>query len=80
MTSFEAGFIKYAEECGLSYEKTVYTFKRAMEHPAALAMFKELPEEEEAPQVPGNLEALSSLLQQQLVHDDMEGAAKKIQL
>ena len=78
MTSFEAGFIKYAEECGLSLEKTTHIFKRAMDHPDALAMFKAMPEEE--PQVPGNLEALSNLLQQQLVHDDMEGAAKKIQL
>ena len=44
MTSFEAGFVKYARECGLSDEKAAHIFKRAMEHPGAQHMFKDLSE------------------------------------
>jgi len=79
MNSFEAGFIKYAEECGLSEQQGVHILKRAMEYPGAQAMFKDL-DEEQHNQSPDNLAALTDLLKQHLVHSDMETAAKKIQL
>jgi hypothetical protein len=79
MTSFEAGFVKYANECGLPDWQAAYMFKRAMTHPGAQAMFKELDAEEPA-QSPSSLSALSDLLQQHLVHDEMGEAAKKIKL
>lgn len=79
MTSFEAGFVKYAEECGLPAQQVAHIFKRAMEHPEAQAMFKDLAEESPH-QAPGNLAALGDLLKQHFVHDDMEMAAKRIQI
>lgn len=79
MTSFEAGFVKYAKECGLADQSVTQLFKRAMDHPGMQHMFKELPEETQ-PQSPDNLAALSEMLQQHLVHSDMETAAKRIQL
>jgi hypothetical protein len=77
MTSFEAGFVKYAKECGLPNHKVAHIFKRAMEHPGAQAMFKDLDEETHSPD---NLAALSELLKQHLIHHEMAGAAQKIQL
>jgi hypothetical protein len=79
MTSFEAGFVKYAKECGLPDQQVAYIFKRAMEHPGAQGMFKDLNEEASA-ESPGSLSALSDLLKQHFIHDDMEATAKKIQL
>jgi len=79
MTSFEAGFFKCAEECGLPNQQAAHIFKRAMEYPGAKHMFKDLDEEPQA-QSPDNLAALSALLKQHLLHSDMEIAAKKIQL
>ena len=78
MTSFEAGFAKYAEECGLPNQRVAHIFKRAMEHPGAQALFKDLPEEDSS-QSPTNLEALTDLLKQHTVHADMDAASKRIQ-
>lgn len=78
MTSFEAGFVKYAEECGLSDQKTAHILKRAMEHPGVQNMFKVLPEEVET-QSPHNLASLGELLKQHLIDEDMGRTTKKIQ-
>jgi hypothetical protein len=79
MTSFEAGFVKYAKERGLPDQQAAYIFKRAMEHPGAQNMFKDLDEEDQR-QTPDNLAALSDLLQQHLIHNDMSGAVEKIKI
>jgi hypothetical protein len=62
MTSFEAGFIKYAEECGLSNEQAAYILKRAADHPDTQELFKELPHtEEESGEDLDNLKDMLSL-------------------
>lgn len=79
MTSFEAGFVKYAKESGLPDEQATYIFKRAMEHPGAQSMFKDLDEESQQ-QSPDNLAILSDLLKQHYLHDDIGNAVKKIKI
>jgi hypothetical protein len=79
MTSFEAGFIKYAKERGLPDQQAAYIFKRAMEHPGAQSMFKDMDEEDQH-QSPDNLAALSDLLKQHYIHNDMGSAVEKIKI
>jgi hypothetical protein len=45
MTSFEAGFIKYAKECGLPDVQVAHILKRASDHPAVQGIFKNLDED-----------------------------------
>jgi hypothetical protein len=79
MTSFEAGFNKYAKECGLSPEKAAHILKRALEHPDTQQMFKELPDQENN-QNPDELDTLANLAHQDSVDNAYSEAAKKIQL
>jgi hypothetical protein len=79
MTSFEAGFIKYARECGLSDDKATHILKRAMDHPGAEGMFRTLPEEEDH-NSPDDLEMLTQLLKQELIDKQMSGETKTIQM
>lgn len=76
MTSFEAGFIKYAEECGLAPEAAAHVFKRAMEHPAAQNMFKELPEDQNESHE--DISVLAELLKQDLIDQQMTAGSKQI--
>ena len=72
MTCFEAGFVKYAQEYGLSEEEAARILKRALEYPAAHDMFKSLPEEgEDAQHTPDTLEALSEMLNQEKIDQEM---------
>jgi len=64
MTSFEAGFLKYAEEYGLSPEEAAHTLKRASDYPGTQEMFKKLPEEAAQNENPEELDQLSDLLKQ----------------
>ena len=79
MTCFEAGFVKYARECGLPDTQAAYIFKRAMEHPGAQDMFKDLDASPEQ-HSPDSLSTLGELLKHHLIHDDMDMATRKIQL
>lgn len=79
MTSFEAGFKKYSEECGLSQEKAAHILKRALSHPEAQQMFKELPDQENN-QSPDELDTLTNLMHQDSVDNHYSEAAKKLQL
>jgi hypothetical protein len=79
MTSFEAGFVKYAKECGLPDDQVAYIFKRAMDHPGAQQMFKDL-NEDASIKSPDSMAVLSDLLQQHFIHNEMDTAAKKIKL
>lgn len=79
MTAFEAGFIKYAQECGLSNEKAAHMLKRATEYPGTQEMFKQLPHREEE-QDPGALDMLTNLVKQDLIDQHMGEEHKKIQL
>jgi hypothetical protein len=77
MTSFEAGFVKYAEELGLSDKEAVLAFKRAMEHPEAAHFLKGL-DTHTGSESPQKLAALSELMYQQKIDDEMTQAAKSI--
>ena len=79
MTSFEAGFIKYAQECGLSDEEAAHTLKRAMEYPGTQQMFKQLPEEDDVQQ-PEDLETLKQLLHQELIDKNMSSDMQSINI
>ena len=76
MTAFEAGFLKYAEEYGMSSDRASHMFKRALEHPEAERMFKEMPDEKI--KSPASLEALRDLLEQQYAHEGMEEHERKL--
>jgi hypothetical protein len=80
MVSFEAGFIKYATESGLSDQQAVQMLKRAMDYPGAQDMFKELPEEHEQQTNPGNMAVLADMVKQQLLHEQIGDYQKQIQL
>lgn len=79
MTSFEAGFLKYARECGLSNNQTTHILKRAMDYPGAKSMFHQLPTDE-TQDTPEDLEALKELLKQELIYRQMQGQTKTIQM
>jgi hypothetical protein len=76
MTLFESGFVKQAQEQGLSFSEAVDFLKRAMDHPAANSMFKQLPEDEE--ETDQDISHLAALLKQDLLDREMSTATKKI--
>ena len=80
MVSFEAGFIKYANESGLPTEQAVQMLKRAMEYPGAQDMFKALPAEHEEQQSPDHVAMLADMMKQQLLHEQIGDYQKQIQL
>jgi hypothetical protein len=79
MHAFEAGFKKYAEECGLSEKKTAHILKRALEHPGTQEMFKQLPTQRDN-QSPEDLDALANLMHQDSMDKRYNEVSKKIQL
>ena len=76
MTSFEAGFLKAAEDYGLSLEETVHIFKRAMEYPQANQLFKEMPEDEA--ETHEDMSVLADLLKHELIDKQMGTASKQL--
>lgn len=80
MTSFEAGFIKFAEESGLSAEQAAHIFKRAMEYSGSQDIFKQLPDEQPSETAPEDYEVLANLLQQELIDKNMSAATQQIKL
>lgn len=78
MTSFEVGFRKYAQECGLSKEQTAHILKRAADHPAVEEMFKKLPAEEIQEQ-PEELDNLSELVNQDNIDQQMKQASRYLE-
>lgn len=45
MTSFELGFMKYAQECGLSSNQAAHILQRTLDHPGSHEMFSKSAEE-----------------------------------
>jgi hypothetical protein len=78
MTSFEVGFRKYAQECGLSKEQTAHILKRAADHPAVESMFKQLPVEDMQSQ-PEELDNLSELVNQDKIDQQMKQASRLLE-
>jgi len=78
MTSFEAGFKQYAEECGLSEKKAAHILKRALDHPGTSEMFKHLPDQDDT-QNPADLDALANLVQQDSADKYYSEISKSIQ-
>ena len=80
MTSFELGFFKQAEEYGLDADRATHILKRAMDHPGAQEMFKELPDDSAEQHSPEDMEVLKELLQQNLINEKFSGQRHQIQL
>jgi hypothetical protein len=81
MTSFEAGFIKQAEELGWPEAQASQLYKRASEYPGAEHLFKEMPAHGEAEgDTPEELDALSNLLKQELIDKNFSGATRHVQM
>lgn len=78
MTSFEVGFIKYAEECGLSNERIAHILKRAADYPEVSSLFKQLPEAGE--ESPEHLDDMNNLMQQDLIDRQMLEDAQKLKM
>lgn len=60
MTSFEAGFIKYASECGLPETQIRHILKRALAHPEAQQLASRSPEADETS--PEDLDTLNEMM------------------
>jgi len=74
MNEFEKGFVAYATEGGLPENQAVHLWKRAMDYPGTQEMFKQLtaslaPTEKNLSNE--ELQALSSLMEQQKAHSEM---------
>ena len=78
MTAFEAGFIKYAQECGLSANEAAHILKRAADYPGTQELFKKLPDGQE--EHPDDMDTLSNMLKQELIDEHMNNSVRKIQL
>jgi hypothetical protein len=78
MTAFEAGFITYANEYGLSTEQTAHIYKRAMEHSEAGKLFETFPTEKTND--PTTVGILANMLKHEIIDDRMRAAKKKIRL
>jgi hypothetical protein len=70
MLSFETGFLKYAQECGLSEKEAAHILKRASEYPAAAELFRTLPQEDEQ-HSPEELETLADMLKQKFIDSQL---------
>lgn len=79
MTYFESGFIKQAEEYGLSEQQAILFLKRAFEHPEAEALFKRMPQEEASTPV-ANIKNLLATEAQKILHEHAQADRKKIEL
>jgi hypothetical protein len=79
MTSFEVGFLKYAEECGLSDDQAAHILKRALDYPGTADMFKTLPQKESTDS-PEDLAVLANMLKQELVDKQFDGAVQQIKV
>lgn len=79
MTSFEAGFVKYAMESGLSANQAAQAFKRASDHPGVQA-YQARDKEDSENNKPSDLEVLANLLRQELIDAHYSNIKKKIEL
>lgn len=60
MTSFELGFIKYAQECGLPNPQAVHMLKRALDYPGSQETY--IKSAEETNYTADDLDVLSGLV------------------
>ena len=79
MTCFESGFIKEASSQGFDQDYALVLLKRALEHPEASSMFKELPQDADGAD-PDSLEMLKEMFKQDLIDQQMQADKKKIML
>jgi hypothetical protein len=77
MTSFDAGFVKCAEECGVSFKEALHMLKRAMEYPGTEHMFKYL--DDTQGHSPEDLAALAEMFKQDLIDQNMAADKKRVQ-
>jgi hypothetical protein len=80
MTAFEVGFLKEASEYGLTSQQADHILKRALQYDEARDMFKSLSNSEEDEEDPSDLDALTEMLQQDLINRYMSAAQHRIQL
>ena len=85
MHAFKLGFISTATAYGLSAEAADRMLKRAFEYPDTANLFKDISpqqenQDEEQEDSPEDIESLSELLKQELLHRHMDAAKHQIQL
>jgi len=78
MTAFEAGFLTYANEYGLSDNQAAHILKRAMDYSQATQMFKSFPEENI--QTPDSMTVLANLMKHELLNGRMHAEKRRIML
>jgi hypothetical protein len=78
MTAFEAGFLTYANEYGLSDNQAAHILKRAMDYGSANQMFKSFPEEDI--QTPETMTVLANIMKHELLNNSMRAEKRKIML
>jgi hypothetical protein len=79
MTCFESGFIKEASTQGLEQDYALELLKRALEHPEASSMFKQLPQDADGAD-PDSIEMLKEMLKQDLIDQQMQAGRRQIML
>jgi hypothetical protein len=79
MTCFESGFIKEASTLGFDQDYAVALLKRALEHPEASSMFKQLPQDADGVDA-DSIEVLKEMLKQDLIDQQMQAGRKQIML
>ena len=78
MTSFEAGFVGHARECGMSDQQALHILKRAADYGGVQELMEAQAQDDED-QSPGDLDVLKSLLQNEFLHDRMYAVKKRIE-
>jgi hypothetical protein len=78
MTYFEAGFLKYAFEAGLSSNEAAQLVKHASAHPEIEGLFKNLKGQQAEETTPESASTLSDLMLQELVHQHMMEGRKSL--
>jgi hypothetical protein len=80
MQLIQEGFLDYAKDSGLSDKEAAHIFKRALEYPGTEEVFKKLditPTENKQP-APGEISALSKLIEQERVHSELQKIKKQL--
>jgi hypothetical protein len=78
MNSFEAGFIKCAEEYGVPVDQALHMLKRASDYPGTSSLFKELPDDEYEHHE--EAAGLADLIKQDLIDQQMTEGRRRIQM
>jgi len=77
MTSFEAGFIAYTEECGLSKKQASHILQRAKDHEGVRELFNSVKVATATAELE-NLDTVHNLAHQDLIDREMQRTFQQI--